>query len=190
MNKDRDIPDEQLIERSCCGDRASFNLLFERYRKMVFSLAYNLTGNINDAEDITQDTFVNLYKNLHKFRGESSFKTWFYRIVINQVRSHHRKTRFMLFTSILTSKEGKEMEIKITDNKTPEEELHNRELQKILKHAILALPLKQREVFIMKHIKGLKIKEIAHILNSSEGTVKANLFKAVRNLQSKIKELQ
>lgn len=182
------LTDEELVKRLKSNDENAFNELIERYKKMAFSLAYNMTGNIEDAEDISQEAFAIVYTQIAKFREESSFKTWFYKIVLNLCRKHYRKNQI---TSIIPlhffGKEGEEKEIDIKVESTPESELSAKQIGKSIMTAITKLPIKQREVFVMKHLKGMKISEIAGILGCAEGTVKAHLFRAIQKLQERLR---
>ncbi len=189
MNKDALHTDEELVRRIKSSDDAAFNVLIERYKKMGFSLAHHMTGSIEDAEDISQDAFVIVYEQIAKFRGESSFKTWFYKIVLNLCRRHYKKNRLASVFSIhsLFHKEGEEKEMSIPVESNPESELLTKQMGGSIMAAITKLSAKQREVFVMKHIKGLKISEIAEIMGCAEGTIKVHLFRAIRELQKTLK---
>ncbi|MBI4686786.1 MAG: RNA polymerase sigma factor [Nitrospirae bacterium] len=182
------ISDEEIVRRLKAGDDDAFNELIERHKKMGFSLAYNMLGSIEDAEDISQEAFAIAYTEIGKFRQESSFKTWLYRIIINLCRKHYRKNKLMSFIPLyFHNKEGEEQEMDIKAEATPEDELSSKQLGSAIMKAVRRLPMKQKEVFVMKHIKGMKISEIAEILGSAEGTVKSHLFRAVNELQKKLR---
>jgi len=182
------ITDEELVEKIKSGDKRAFDEIVERYKKMGFSLAYNLTGSIEDAEDISQEAFAIVYTQIKKFRGESSFKTWFYRIVLNLCKRHHRKKQLVSMIPLyFFNKEGEEEVIELMGGSNPESELSARQVGRAIKEAVSQLSFKQREIFIMKHLKGMKISEISRILGCSEGTVKTHLFRAIRELQDKLK---
>ncbi len=188
MNGDKPLTDEDLAELVKSGDESAFTKLIERYRTLAFSLAYNMTGNIAEGEDISQEAFTILYTKVGAFRGESSFKTWFYRVVINLCRRHYRRSRIVRFTSLsFLTKEGEEREMDIKVESTPENEASVNQAGASIDSAVKKLSIKQREVFILKHMKGLKISEIADVLGCSDGTVKTHLFRAVRALQQELK---
>lgn len=188
MNKDYQLADEELVNRFKLNDENAFNELIDRHKKMAFSLAYNMTGSIEDAEDISQEAFAIVYAQIAKFRGESSFKTWFYRIVLNLCRRYYRKNQLISIIPLhFLDKEREEKEIDIKVDSTPESELSAKQIGKSIMTAITKLPIKQREVFVMKHLKGMKISEIAEILGCAEGTVKTHLFRAIQNLQERLK---
>jgi RNA polymerase sigma-70 factor (ECF subfamily) len=187
MQKDMNN-DIELVDRIKAGDEGAFNELIERYKRMGFSLAYNMTGSVEDAEDISQEAFAIVYAQVSKFRGESSFKTWFYRIVLNLCRRDYRKKRLASLISLnFIDREGEEREMEITVENNPETELSSRQIGRSIISAVRRLPLKQREVFVMKHFRGMKIKEISEVMECAEGTVKAHLFRAVKALQGRLK---
>ncbi len=163
----------------------TFDEIFERYKGMVLSLAYNMTGSVQEAEDITQEVFINVYRGLSKFRGSSSIRTWIYRIALNETKAYYRKKRLKTFLS-LWADDGSSIDIK--DDRNPEAQFQDSEFMDHLKRALLKLSFKQRAVFVLKHMKGMKISEIARVLGCSEGTVKSHLFRAVTSLQESLKE--
>ena len=183
------LSDEEIVKRLKAGDDDAFDELIERHKKMGFSLAYNMLGSVEDAEDISQEAFAIVYTEIGKFRQESSFKTWLYRIIINLCRRHYRKNKLMSFIPLYShNKEGEDQELDIkAAGVTPEDEISNKELSSAIMKAVRRLPMKQRGVFVMKHIKGMKISEIAEILGSAEGTIKSHLFRAVNELQKKLR---
>jgi RNA polymerase sigma-70 factor (ECF subfamily) len=137
MKDDRgDITEKDIIQRLKAGDHEAFGWLVERYKKMGFSLVYNMLGSVEDAEDISQEAFAIVYSEIKKFRGESSFKTWFYRIIVNLCRRHYRKNRFASFISLnFFTKEGEEKTIDAAAETTPEDELSTKQLGSAIKKA-------------------------------------------------------
>lgn len=188
-----DIKDEIiLIERLKQGDHPAFQSLFEEYKKIVFHMAYRLTGNLHEAEDIVQEVFFKIYKGIQGFRHESSLKTWILKITINLCRNyHHRKKLFSLF-SLSHGLRGDEEEypFEMGTEDDPSETIFHRERLEVLRKAMKGLPRRQREIFVMKHLEEMKIKEIAEVLDCSEGAVKANLFKAIRRILTIMKEME
>lgn len=177
-------PENTLIERIKEGDERAFEELVNRYKGMGFSLAYRFLGNPEDARDISQEAFARVYLHIRDFRGESTFKTWFFRIIINLCRrsisGRQRKTvqSLDLYMEKETDPQARE---------DVEEEVRRKELRVAIEEAVRRLPAKQREVFIMKHMEGMKVSEISEVLNCAEGTVKIHLFRAVRALQERLK---
>jgi RNA polymerase sigma-70 factor (ECF subfamily) len=174
-------PEGTLIERIKEGEEGAFEELVERYKGMAFSLAYRFLGNPEDARDVSQEAFAQVYLHIKDFRGESTFKTWFFKIILNLCRRQRQKKTMYSLEPYLE----KEMEPQAQEDVA--EEVKRKELGVAIEEAIRALPTRQREVFIMKHLEGMKLSEIGEVLDCAEGTVKIHLFRAVRALQEKLK---
>ncbi|MFN3466943.1 MAG: RNA polymerase sigma factor [Candidatus Brocadiales bacterium] len=177
-------PESILIERIKEGDERAFEELVNRYKGMGFSLAYRFLGNPEDARDISQEAFARVYLYIKDFRGESTFKTWFFRIIINLC---HRSISGRQRRAIQSLDLYMEKEMDPQAQEDVEAEVKQKELKAAIEGAVMGLPVKQREVFIMKHMEGMKISEISEVLNCAEGTVKIHLFRAVRALQERLK---
>jgi RNA polymerase sigma-70 factor (ECF subfamily) len=175
--------DTELISRAAGGDPAAFQLLVEQHRAMVYRVAYQFAGNHHDAEDIAQDVFIKVYRSLSRFRQDSQFTSWIYRIAMNACIDHRRRQ-----SPAGTAPFGEEAEQQL--EKTPEERpgpeiaAYAGELGAVLEAAIGRLPQGQRIVFIMRHYEGLKLGEIASALGLAEGTVKRQLHAAVYRLRA------
>lgn len=183
--------ESQIIEKAKKGERASFDLLVDKYKERAFALVFNITGNYEDAKDILQEAFVKAYINIKDFRGRSSFYTWFYRILVNISRDFLRRKKAQKGILIEPLKfqydEEEEISVDVLDSKPdPAEAAVNKEIIDMVDKAIELLPEKQKIVFILKHIQGMKLTEIAVILNCREATAKVHLFRAVRNLQKSL----
>lgn len=177
-------PENNLIERIKEGDERAFEELVDRYKGMGFSLAYRFLGNPEDARDVSQEAFAQVYLHIKGFRGDSTFKTWFYRIIINLCRRTATGRQKRAEQSLDPYIE-KEMEPQARED--VEEEVRQKELKMAVEEAVRGLPVRQREVFVMKHMEGMKISEIGEVLNCAEGTVKIHLFRAVKALQERLK---
>lgn len=169
--------EEQIIDKVKSGDQEAFRELVALYRNKAFGLCFSMVGNVEDAKDILQEAFIKAYKNMGRFRKDSSFYTWFYRIVINTARDYLRKKKH----------QESRLEQEISDlSLNPAKLVLTDELRQLLDGAIGRLGEKQRLSFIMKHINGMKINEIAQALHCRPATVKVHLFRAVRKLQKKL----
>lgn len=190
------VSDEILVQRLKKGETIAFDVLVERYKKKAYFLAYRLVSNKEDAEDLSQEAFVRVYKNISKFRGDASFQTWFIRILINLCRTHLRK-RYILGMFIGKKREisyenNEEKDQQIVDTDTggnPEENSSRIDLRVSIEEAVNRLSRQQKEVFLLKHYQGLKIEEISNVLGCATGTVKTHLFRAVNILQKELKDL-
>lgn len=167
--------EEFLISQSKSGDSKAFKRLYELYCGKVFALCLRMSGNTNKANDLTQDVFVRVWKNINSFRGESMFSTWIYRIAVNVVlidkRTENNFTK--RFLSIHSSIINKLSSIQ-NNNKID------------LENAISKLPKKAKLIFIMHDIEGYKHEEIGEILKISEGTSKAQLHRARKILREEL----
>lgn len=171
--------DFELIDRVLNGNSLCFEELVNRYKKSVYYLTYRMVHDYEDAADLSQETFLKAYQGLKKFKRQSSFHTWLYRITVNLCINHLRR-----------SKKRQYVELEKTHSvEYPQvlQKLEEEELQKRLGDAVNQLPEKQRAVVILRIYHGLSHKEIAHILECSVGTVKANYFHAIRNLRKYVK---
>lgn len=168
--------DEILIEKIKEGDQDAFKKLYDKYKFQIFSLIQKMLRNSIYQEDALQEVFIRVYKYLNKFRKESALQTWLYKITLNVCRSFLKKDK-----KTVLLEDSKEMNFGIQE---PDED---KILKEFIIKAVNSLPHKQKEVFILKHFDGLKISEISEIIGSKEGTVKAHLFRAIKNLQEKLK---
>lgn len=165
---DRSLDQLDLLKSK---DSNAFTEVVRAHQQAIYRLAYRLTGNVEDAMDLTQEVFLRAYRSLEKFRGESDIKTWLYRIAINTGSSWRKKSK-----PTVQLDEAFEVQAPGEDN----------ELRVAVKEAVEGLPYKQKAVFIMHHYQGLKHEEIAEITDRSVGSVKANYFQAVAKLKSKL----
>ncbi|MFH1904100.1 MAG: RNA polymerase sigma factor [bacterium] len=185
--------DSQTIKEAKAGKESAFAQLIEKYMEKTYSIAYALTGNSEDAKDISQEAFLRVFHSLETFKGKSSFNTWLHRIVINLCNDHYRqKSRFKFMFWHKDDEDAPERNIetifmpKSMDN-NPRDKASESELNEKLNNAISKLPLKQKTVFILKNFDGLLIKNIARTLGCTEGTVKSHLHRACRKLQEELR---
>jgi len=170
-------------------DLKAYELLVKRYEKEAFGLAYTLVGDREDARDILQDSFLNCYRSIKAFRGESSFRTYFFRILVNRCKDAQRKRSIWgrVFLWRVPEGEGEEISEAVT-LKTPSQEMARSELGKKIEMVMKKLPWRQRTVFALKFIDGMKIREIAALTDLNPGTVKAHLFHAVSKMRTALEQ--
>ncbi len=175
----------QLIKKAQSGDSESFHELVKLHDERVMILAYQLTRNQQDAEDLYQEVFLKAYKSIKNFRFESQFYTWLYRITVNTSYNFKRKQARLNLYEPDPERESGHLDwiADPSDNRAS-----GQEIMTAVKSAMTILPQKQRTVFILKHLENLKIKDIARIINISEGTVKRYLFRAMEKLRVELKE--
>jgi len=183
--------DESLIRRFKNGDEESFKELVKRYQSRVYSIVFAMLGDKNDADDICQEIFVKLYRSLYQFKGKSKFFTWLYRLTVNTCINAQNGRKRKLQTISLSYPVG-ETEKPLAE--FVEEEggnssiniLKNKELGMKINSAIDSLSDELKEVFVLREIEDLSYKELAKILQCSEGTVKSRLFRARDKLKEKL----
>ena len=174
------LSDAELVRRFKMGDESAFSYVVLKYKERLLRAAQSILGDENDAMDISQETFIKVYFNIKKFRGDSSLYTWMYRILYNLCISALRRKKIISFVSLDERENSKGYISKLPD---PGEEIERKEIRTAVNEALHELPLRQRTVFIMKQIDCLKHEEIADIIGITEGAVKASYFHAVKKLQ-------
>jgi RNA polymerase sigma-70 factor (ECF subfamily) len=180
--------EDDLIEACIRGDELAWRKLIETFHKCVYSTAYHMLCNHEDALDAVQDVFIKVFEGLRKFRKGSSLSTWIYRICINVCLDRLRRRKETLMSSL--SDEEREGLIELPDpSPPPEEVVEKNELKELVRSAINSLPAHMRMVVVLCDLEGLSYDEVAKILGVPVGTVKSRLNRArlsLRNiLQSK-----
>ena len=173
--------DAELVARCRAGETAAFDVLVERHRRQVYQLCYRFAGNHEDASDLAQDTFLRAYRALGTFKGNSAFGTWLYRVAVNVCLN--RKAGKRLPTEPIDERE-------FTDRSgdPADRQVIRKETAAVVRAAISQLPEKQRATMILRMYQELPHEEIASILGSSVGAVKANFFHALANLKKLLRE--
>lgn len=182
-----------LVRNAQAGDRLAFEELVHRYDREVLRLAVNLVHRSEEARDIYQESFLRVYRNLHRFRFECSFYTWLYRIVTNVALDHLRRrtSRREDQAPVPEEVEGGTRDFfdrqpELSPAANPERRLLGMELGKHIVAALDRLSPRERMVFEMKHYQGLKLRAIGDLLGTSEETVKNSLFRATRKLRASL----
>ena len=170
---------------------SAFSLLVTEHQRQVYSLALRLTGNPAAADDITQEAFISAWRHLDGFRGESSFKTWLFRIAANKVRSYWRWRKLRAWAGLGKGddEDAPSLEELLPDRPAdrPEQAALAADLERRVQAAIAALPPRQREVAALR-AQELSVAETAEVLGMAEGTVKAHWFEARKKLEASLGE--
>ena len=192
------LKDVELVARAQDGDQTAFESLVRQYQGKAYAIAFNMcSGDSEEARELTQEAFLRAFRSLKNFRGKSSFYTWFYRILINTcLDSRRRRSRWEgIFSFWRRDKHEKassdEINAEYPDPKeysNPMDALNNKQLAQEIRQALASLPEKQRVVFQLKVLHGMRIREIAKIIGSAEGTVKSHLFRATLFMREALKE--
>jgi RNA polymerase sigma-70 factor (ECF subfamily) len=180
--------DRALIQAAQKGDRAAFRRLVERHQRRAFAIALGMVRDENDARDLVQEAFLRVYRGLGRFQGDSSFFTWFYRIVTNLAIDFMRKpsrkeTEHDEGRALDSAAEADFPFISRIDGAEPLEGVHRHELAIRLRAALDALPPYHRGVVLMREVEGMSYEEMAQAMNVSKGTIMSRLFHARQKLQ-------
>jgi RNA polymerase sigma-70 factor (ECF subfamily) len=171
--------DLDLCRLASQGDLAAFEMIYQRYNRRTYSLTLRMTGSQTEAEDLTQEVFIQLFRKIGSFRGDSAFSTWLHRLTVNQVLMHFRRRSYK---NEKTSEDGEMPEQTVQGTSNP-----NRMpvVDRIaLKNAIAELPNGYRNVFLLHDVEGFEHEEVARHLGISVGTSKSQLHKARLKLRS------
>ncbi len=175
--------DYELAQSASSGDMAAFEQLYERHSRRVYSLCLRMTGNSSEAEDLSQEVFIQLFRKAGSFRGDAQFTTWLHRLTVNQVLMHFRRR-------------GVRLEQVTEDGESPvqvvagtEDPLRMPVVERIaLDKAVAALPPGYRSVFVLHDVEGREHEEIARLLGCSVGTSKSQLHKARMKLRTLLRQ--
>jgi RNA polymerase sigma-70 factor (ECF subfamily) len=179
------------VERARSGDSDAFRLLVEQHSRAVFRLAFRMTGNEQDAEDVVQETFLRAYRQLDKYEARSSFATWLYRIASNysldliRMRKRHEEKRER-------GSKAEERDILQTipvNAPGPDRIAHSNQVQARVNEALNELSDQERTAFVLRHFEGLSIDEIGETLGTGTNATKHSIFRAVQKLRRSLEPL-
>ena len=175
--------ERQLISQAQEGNVQAFRALIERYMKQAYNIAYSVVNDHEEAQDITQESFVRIHRSLHRFRGEAQFGTWMYRIVMNQALNmvQRKKTKARVEVALTDHMNAISSSYEHTDEH-PEMQMH-------VERALHNLPTLQRVVVILRHLNGLSTRQVSTILQCSEGTVKTHLHRGLKKMRVMLNSL-
>ena len=179
------MDDLKIIESCLLGNTQIFSRLIDNYKNMVYNLAYRMSNNPHEAEDISQEAFLRAYQSLAHFNPSYKFSTWLYQITLNIIRDKYKKKEID-YVSLDTPIETDDSEFfpqptDLTNN--PEQIITQKDDLRAIQKAIYSLPLKYREVIVLRHLQDLSYIEIANILKLPQGTVKVRLYRAREQLR-------
>jgi RNA polymerase sigma-70 factor (ECF subfamily) len=180
--------DAVAVERTLAGERDAYRILVERHSHHIFRLAYRMTGNQHDAEEIVQEAFLRAYQKLGQFAARANFGTWVYRIAANYAidRMRQKKKEEARKVGPTAGEPGMEVDpvsLVADAAPTPERLTQSLELRKRMQIALAALSESERTAFVMRHWEGCGIEEIAAVLKSNSGAAKNTVFRAVQKLR-------
>ena len=174
------MSEQELIQAARSGDQRAFAALVEANQAMVYSLAYRMTGNSEDAADLAQEAFLNAWRGLARFQGQASFSTWLYRLTSNAcIDFLRREKRRSTLSLTLEADEEESRQTEVSDERwSPEALLDRQESLQAVRRALTQLSDEHREVLLLRELEGLSYREIAQALGLEEGTVKSRIARA------------
>jgi RNA polymerase sigma-70 factor, ECF subfamily len=179
-----DLALPQIIEKAVAGDMHAFRILVERHQRFVYSLSYRFLGSKGDAEDITQETFIRLWKHLKRYKPEIKLTTWLYKITTNLCLDVLKSRRWKQIYQTQSIEHHHEF----AGPDLPDVQMLNEELKIILLKMAEVLTPKQKAVFLLRDVEGLEVSEVCDILSMSAGNVKSNLYYSRTKMGELIKQ--
>ena len=171
----------ELVRLARQGDESAFALLVEQNQSRIYNLALRMTRNPDDAAELTQEAFLNAWRGLSKFQGESSFSTWLYRLTSNLcldfLRREKRRSGLSMTVSLDDEEEGRQADVP-DERFSPEQSAERREVQELIRAGLRSLSEEHRRVLVLRELDGLSYAEIAQLLGLEEGTVKSRIARA------------
>ena len=175
------MTEQELVARARRGDESAFEALVTENEKRIYNLCRRLTGNQDDAAELTQEAFLNAWRGLGRFQGESSFSTWLYRLATNAcidfLRKEKRRQSLSMTVSLDDEEEARQVELP-DERYAPEGALERAEARRAVAEGLERLTLEHRQVLVMREIHGLSYAEIGQVLGLEEGTVKSRIARA------------
>jgi RNA polymerase sigma-70 factor (ECF subfamily) len=180
--------DKKLVKRVQKGDKGAFDLLVLKYQHKIVNLVMRYVRDPETALDITQEAFIKAYRALPRFRGDSAFYTWMYRIAVNTAKNHlaAQRRRPMDVELDLQDPEQYDLHAKLKETDTPEGVTLSNELKEIVERAIAALPEDLRTAIILRELDGMSYEEIAQTMECPVGTVRSRIFRARDAIAKKV----
>lgn len=182
------LPETELVTRAQQGDEFAFHALYRRFARTVYTVAHHMLGNHHDADEVMQETFIRIFKNLSRLRSPQAFTAWVYQITVNLCMDY-RKTRSRNRWESLEADEDRQSHFELATAKwvrNPEQVLENKELLTHITAAIDSLPGQQKAVILLHEVEGLSKKMISEVLECSLVTVRTNLHHARKKLRRRL----
>jgi len=183
--------DQKLVERVQQGDKKAFDLLVLKYQHKIVNLVMRYVRDAAEAQDVAQEAFIKAYRALPKFRGDSAFYTWLYRIAINTAKNYlvAAKRRPLDYDLDLQDPEQYDMQARLKNTDTPEGLLLTEEIRSTVMEAIEALPEDLRRAILLREMDGLSYEEIAQTMECPVGTVRSRIFRAREAVDKRLRPI-
>lgn len=176
----------ELIVQLQQGDESAFKKLVDEWQDMVYNTALSIIQNADDADDVTQEVFIQVYQSVSSFKGDSKFSTWLYRLTVNRALDHEKKKKTKKRFAFVQSLFGNEVaaeEVQPAEFNHPGVQLEKKERAAELFNALKRIPDKQRAAFTLHKLEGLSYQEVAEIMNTSLYSVESLIARAKTNLR-------
>lgn len=178
------------VAQVLAGDRDAFRVLVDAHSRSIFNLAFRMTGNQQDADEVVQETFLRAYKSLDRFEGKSKFSTWIYRIAVNRCLDMLEKKKISGDYTISDDPDPEEQTVQVASTEAgPERQLLSREANEKIALAMKTLTPTERIAFTLRHMEGRSIEEISKTLKVKENAAKNTIFRAVKKLRINLEPL-
>ncbi|MBN1541322.1 sigma-70 family RNA polymerase sigma factor [candidate division KSB1 bacterium] len=177
----------EFIHRARNGDHQAFAVLMQRHEKLIYRILENMVGNPVDTQDVFQETFLRVFRRLDSFRFQSQFSTWVVRTAINTAIDFRRQKKWRRFFRLDDNENPYDpADVALTSAELPDHQAEQNEFWRLVNREVAKLPAQQNAAFVLRHYEGYKIREIADILQVSDGTVKNALFRAAQKLKKQL----
>lgn len=180
------MDENKLVNKAVKGDNSAFEALMEKHMGIIYNIALRMAANQDDAEDMTQEIMIKIFRSLGSFKGNSKFSTWIYRVAVNtcldELKKKKNKKHLSLDAEISGDDGENQIEIK-DDSPSPEKLAEQNELRDMVAAAVKLLSDEHRAVIVLRDIRGMSYSEIAGILGCSDGTVKSRISRARAQLK-------
>lgn len=183
--------DNEVVRRVQQGDKEAYNILVLRYQHKVCDLAFRYVNNYVDANDVAQEAFIRAFKAIDNFRGESSFYTWLYRIVINSAKSFLESNHKLRYTVDIDDPEfdpHQDVQGNLVSHESPDSLIESEELSHVINQALDELPEDLRRAIVLREVEGMSYEDIALIMNTPLGTVRSRIFRARQFIEERMSQ--
>ncbi|MDF2183031.1 RNA polymerase sigma factor RpoE [Neptuniibacter sp. CAU 1671] len=188
-NENQAVIDQQLVDRVKAGDKRAFDLLVKKYQHKIVGLIGRYIYDSHEAMDVAQETFIKAYRAIPRFRGDSAFYTWLYRIAINTAKNHLVARGRKPADVDVDDAQYFEGDSDLKDIETPENRLYRDELEQVIKRTLDRLPEDLRVALTLREFEGLSYEDIASIMDCPVGTVRSRIFRARESIDKEIRPL-
>ncbi len=180
------MDESKLVENLQAEDQSAFKELFDNYKDYIFNICYRMTGNIHDAEDVTQEVFIKILRSIGNFRGDAGLSSWIYRIAVNTCLNRERRKRFTRLISLDFIMEEHSAPDPYDKSQDPYAKLEQAEKERLVQEAIQSLPARQKTAVILSRYEDLSYRQVAEVMGVSVPAVESLLHRAKNNLSKKL----